>query len=137
MADRNFPSDRMYNFDHNPVLVAGTFSASAAGAGVTAGTITGDGFTVARTAGPPIRYTVTTQDPYRHVIAFGANLGLTTPVADIIVNDSIPAGGAGAVVTMDIVITQTAVPAGQDPPANGDRVSFWMLLSNSAMDIIR
>lgn len=135
MADRNFPSDRIYSLNYNPVLVAGTFSATVAG--VTAGTITGDGFTVARAGGPPIVYTVTTQDPYRHVIAFGANLGLTTPVADVIINCGIPAGGAGAVVTMTLNITQTAVPAAQDPPAAGDRVSFWMLLSNSAQDYIR
>jgi hypothetical protein len=136
MADRNFPSDREYNFNLNPVLVAGSFQVDAVPA-IAAGTIYGSGYNAVRAAGPPIVYTITTTDPYRHVISYGANLGLATPVVDMIINCGIPAGGAGAVVTMTINITPALVLAAQDPPAAGDIISFWMLLSNSAQDTIR
>jgi hypothetical protein len=120
------------NFQHGGVLIQGKFSATAAG--VTVGTIFGEGFTVVR-SGVGL-FTVTTRDPYRHVIAFGADLGVTTPIADIQAHCGIPGGGAGAVVTMTIQLT-TSVPAALDPPNANDEVSFWMLLSNNQNDAVR
>jgi len=133
MANRNFPSDRVFNFQHGCVLISGKFSV-AAGA-ITAGTIHGEGFLATYTGAGD--YLITTRDPYRHVVAFGANLGLTTPVADYIVNCGIPGGGAGAVVTMTIDCFDTATTTAADPAAAADEVSFWLLLSNHQQDAVR
>ena len=114
MANRNFPSSRTMNFQHDGVLVTGSWSVNAGA--ITPTTIFGEGFTVAYTAAGI--FTVTTRDTYRHLVAFGSNLGLTTPNVDLVTNCDLPTGGAGAGVA-------------------GDRYSFWMLLSNSQLDAVR
>lgn len=134
MANRNFPSDRVMNFQHGGVWISGKFSIDAT-PGIEAGGTYGEGYTVAYT-GLGL-YTVTTRDPYRHVIAFGADLGLTTPVADYVCNCGIPGGGAGAVVTMTINCFDTATATAADPGNVADEISFWLLLSNNQNDAVR
>lgn len=133
MASRNFPSTRIMNFQHDGVLIAGSFSVTAGA--ITAGTIYGEGFTVARTGAGD--YLVTTRDGYRHLVAFGSDLGLTTPNADVVTNCGLPGGGAGAVVTLPVSVHNTAAGLQADPAAAADRVSFWMLLSNHQNDAVR
>ena len=134
MADRNFPSVRTMNFQHNAVLIAGSFSATAGG--ITAGTIYGNGFNVTYTGVGD--YLITTVDDYRHCVDFGASLGLTTPNVDRTVTCGPPAGGAGAVMTMVVNLHQTAAAFGSANPANAaDRISFYMLLSSHGSDAVR
>ena len=133
MANRNFPSTRTMNFQHDAVLICGSWSIT--GGAIVAGSIFGEGFTVAYTAAGI--FTVTTRDTYRHLIAFGSNLGLTTPNVDLVTNCDLPTGGAGAVVGLAVNTFDTATATASDPAAAADRVSFWMLLSNSQLDAVR
>ena len=134
MADRNFPSARAMNFQHDAVFIGGSFSATAGG--ITAGTIYGAGYNVTYTGVGD--YLITTVDPYRHCVDFGASLGLTTPNFDLVVVCGPPAGGAGAVVTMVVNAHTTAAGfASANPAVAGDRISFYMLLSNHGNDAVR
>jgi hypothetical protein len=121
------------NFQHDGVLITGSWSVT--GGAIVAGSIFGEGYTVVYTAAGI--YTVTTRDTYRHLIAFGSNLGLTTPNVDLVTNCDLPTGGAGAVVGLAVTVFDTATATASDPAAAADRVSFWMLLSNSQLDAVR
>jgi hypothetical protein len=119
----------MFNFQHDCVLIAGHFSVAAAA--ITAGTRFGNGYTVAYTALG--RYTITTDDPYRHVVACGAQFSAATPTDRFMAPD-LPAGGAGAAVTWELDLWDVSVPGLQDPAAATDEIHFWMILSNSQLD---
>lgn len=131
MANRNFPSTRTMNFEHDPVRINGHFSV-AAGA-ITAGTRFGNGYTVAYTAAG--RFTITTDDPYRHVVSASAIFCPTTAVDSFLVPLQ-PAGGAGAVVTWELRLWVLAGGAGglADPTAAADEIHFDLILSNSQLD---
>ncbi len=134
MANRNFPSSRTMNFQHDGVMISGGWADDGAGA-IAANSTFGEGFTVARTAGGI--YTITTRDDYRHLIAFGSNLGLATPNVDLVTNCDLPTGGAGTPIVLIMTIFDTATATAQDSGVAGDRYSFWMLLSNSQLDAVR
>jgi hypothetical protein len=130
MADRNYPSARIKNFQHDCVLIAGHFSVSA-GVGITANTRFGNGYTVAYTAAG--RFTITTDDPYRHVVAAGCQYCAATPT-DWYVAPVPPGGGAGAAVTWELDLWDNTAAAVADPTVVGDEIHFWMILSNSQLD---
>lgn len=132
MADRSYPSVRMFNFQHDCVLLGGHFSVTPGAPGtITVGSRFGNGWTVAVTATG--RYTITTDDPYRHVVACGAQFCAVTPTDRFIAPD-VPAGGAGAAVTWEIDLWDVSAAAVQTPAAAGDEFHFWMILSNSQLD---
>jgi len=132
MADRNFPSVRIKNYEYDCVLISGSFCAT--GAGITAGTINGGGYGVAWNAAG--NYTITLADQFRHCIGFGSHLGLTTPNVDLVTNCGIPVVAPGAAATMDVFAFDTATATAADPAVATDRISFWMLLSNSYLDAV-
>lgn len=127
MANRSFPSARIMNYQSDAVLITGSFVANGA---ITV--IHGDGFAVAYTGAGD--YLVTLTDQFRHCIAFGANLGLATPVADRIINCGIPAVAVGAAATMQIQTFDTATLTASNPAGATDRITFFMLVSNSYLD---
>lgn len=130
MADRNYPSARIKNFQHDCVLIAGHFSVDAA-VGITANSRFGSGYTVAWTAAG--RFTITTDDPYRHVVACGAQYCATTPT-DWYMAPVPPGGGAGAAVTWELDLWDNTAGAVADPTVATDEIHFWMLLSNNQND---
>ena len=130
MAHRNYPSARMMNFQHDCVLIAGHFSVDV-GVGITANSRYGNGYTVAYTAAG--RFTITTDDPYRHVVACGCQFCATTPT-DWYMAPDVPAGGAGAAVTWELDLWDNTAGAVADPTVTTDEVHFWMILSNSQLD---
>lgn len=132
MASRNFPSSRIMRFDFNPVLVCGSFSVDP-GVGIAVGDMHGNGFDVAWNAAGD--YTVTSHDPYRHIVAFGVSIGLTTPNVDLCPRGYVPVCAAG-LATLRIALNVTGA-ALADPAVIADRVSFWMLLSNNPRDYVR
>ena len=130
MPNKYFRSARTMNYQRDPVRVTGSFSATVAG--VTAGTVHGDGFAVARTGLGT--YVVTLADQFRHCLHSTTDLGLTVPVVDLVAHGA-PVVALGAACTLTITIHDTAaVPAAFDPPNGNDRVAFSLLLSNSGMD---
>jgi len=132
MADRNYPSSRINNFQHDCVLMCGHFSVTPGAPGtITVGTRFGNGWTVAVTGIG--RYTITTDDTYRHVVSAGATFCAVTPT-DRFIAAVPPAGGAGAVVTWEIDLWDAGGAAVVTPAAAGDEFHFWMILSNSQLD---
>jgi len=127
MAERNFRSARIMNYQKDAVLITGSFVANGA---ITV--IHGDGFGVGYTGQGD--YLVTLTDQFRHCIAFGASAGLATPVVDRIINCGIPVVALGAACTMQIQFFDTATLTAQNPAGAADRISFWMLVSNSYQD---
>ena len=130
MADRNYPSSRINNFQHDCVLICGHFSVTG-GVGILANSRFGNGYTVAYTAAG--RFTITTDDTYRHVVACGATFCATT-VTDRFMAPVPPGGGAGAVVTWELDLWDVSGAAVTDPAAATDEIHFWMILSNSQLD---
>jgi hypothetical protein len=132
MADRSYPSARIKNFQHDCVLIAGHFSVTPGAPGaITAGGRFGSGYTVAVTATG--RYTITTDDPYRHVVACGCQYCAVTPT-DYYMAPDVPAGGAGAAVTWEIDLWDNTAGAVTTTAAAGDEIHFWMILSNNQND---
>ncbi len=129
MAERSFRSARTMNYQKDCVRVTGSFIVDATPA---TGVVHGDGFAVARTGAGD--YLVTLTDQFRHIIAFGTDLGLAAPLADFIINAGIPVVAVGAAATMQIQTFDTATLTAADPAAITDRISFWMILSNSYQD---
>ena len=130
MADRSYPSVRMFNFQHDCVLLCGNFSVTP-GVGILAGSRDGSGWTVAYTAAG--RFTITTDDAYRHVVACGAQFSAVTPT-DRFMAPGVPGGGAGAAVTWELDLWDVSGAAVTDPAVAGDQIHFWMILSNSQLD---
>lgn len=130
-SDRNYPSVRIKNFGHDEVLMCGSFSVTPAGGPIVANSRFGDGWTVAYTGVG--RYTVTTNDTYRHVVDCGGHFVMTTPT-DTFVCSLPPGGGAGAAVTLELRLWNATAAAAVDPAAATDEIHFWMILSNSQLD---
>jgi hypothetical protein len=132
MADRNFPSHQICNFQRDGVLVCGHFSVTLGGAGpVTVGTRFGNGWTAVWTAAG--RFTVTTDETFHHIVAFGTQFCAATPT-DRFTTADVPTGGAGAQVVMEINLWDVSGAAVTDPAAATDEIHFWMLLSTSFAD---
>lgn len=127
MAERNFPSVQIGNFQRDGVLVCGHFDATVAG--VAALSTFGNGFTVARTGVG--EYTVTTTEDYRHIVACGSQYCAAT-VEDRWMVDNIPTGGAGAPVVWALQLWDFV--AGAADGLAGDEFHFWMILSTSISD---
>jgi hypothetical protein len=120
----------MFNFQHDCVLMCGSFSVDP-GVGIAANTRDGNGWTVAYTAAG--RFTITTDDGYRHVVACGAQFAAATPTDRFIAPD-LPAGGAGAAITWELDLWDVSGAAVTDPAVIADEIHFWMILSNSQLD---
>lgn len=129
MAERNFPSVRIMNFQRDGVLICGSFAVS--GGAITANSRTGNGWTVARTAQG--RYTITTDETFRHVVACDCQFCADTPT-DRFLAPAVPGGGAGAQVTWEIDLWDVSAPGLVDPAAAADRIEFWMIMSTSISD---
>lgn len=132
MSSRNYPSVRTMNHEHDPVRINGHFSVDP-GVGIAANTRFGNGWTVAYTAAG--RFTITTDDPFRHVVSCSASFCPTTAVDSFLVPLQ-PAGGAGAAVTWELRLWVLAGGAGgvADPAVIADEFHFDMILSNSQLD---
>ena len=131
MANRNYPSARTMNHEHDPVRICGHFSVG--GGAIVANSRFGNGWTVAYTAAG--RYTITTDNPFRHVVSATATFSPTTAVDSFLVPLP-PGGGAGAAVTWEIRLWALAGGAGglADPAAATDEIHFDIILSNSQLD---
>lgn len=129
-ADRNHPSVRVMNFQHDGVLICGKFSVDP-GVGIAAATRFGSGYTVAYTAAG--RFTLTTDDTYRHVVACGSHFSAATPI-DYFMTPLIPTGGAGAVVVWELDLWDATGAGVTDPAVIADEIHFWIFLSNSQLD---
>jgi len=117
------------NFEHDPVIIAGHFSVT--GGAIAANSRYGNGYTVAYTAAG--RFTVTTDDPYNHLVACHAFFASATPT-DRFCTADVPTGGAGAAVAVEINLWDVSGAAVTDPAAATDEVHFILYLSNSALD---
>lgn len=129
MANRNFPSHQICNFQRDGVLVCGHFSVG--GAAIVAASRFGNGWTVAYTAAG--RYTVTTDETFQHIVAFGTQFCAAT-VTDRFTTSDLPTGGAGAQVAMEINLWDVSGAGVTDPAAATDEIHFWMILSTSPSD---
>ena len=129
MADRNFPSVRIMNFQRDGVVIEGHFSVS--GGAITANSRFGNGWTVAYTNVG--RYTVTTDETFRHVVAADCQFVATAPT-DRFLAPAVPGGGAGAQVTWEIDLWDVSAPGLTDPAAATDEIHFRMLMSTSISD---
>ena len=129
MANRNFPSHEIHNFQRDGVLVCGHFSVG--GAAIVANSRFGNGWTVAYTALG--RYTVTTDETFHHVVAFGTQF-CATAITDRFTTTDTPTGGAGAQVGLEINLWDVSAAALTDPAAATDEIHFWMILSTSFAD---
>jgi len=132
MSQRNYPSVRIKNFQHDCVLIAGQFRITLGGAGpILVNSVVGNGFTVAWTAAG--RFTITTDDTYRHVVCCQAEFAAATPT-DRFIAPAVPGGGAGAAVTWELDLWDIGGAGVVTPAANTDEIHFWMILSNSQLD---
>lgn len=131
MSNRNYPSVRIMNFQHDCVLIEGRFSVDPVGLGIVAASREGNGYTIAYTALG--RFTITTDDTYRHVVACGAEFSAAA-ATDRFIAPGVPAGGAGAAVTWELDLWDISAAAVQNPIAATDQFNFWMILSNSQLD---
>ena len=130
MADRNFPSHQIGNFQRDGVLISGHFSVTPAGGPIVALSRFGNGWTVAYTALG--RYTITTDETFQHVVAADCQFNFVTPAAQFLAPMP-PGGGAGAQVTWEIDLWDVALGL-QDPTAAADEIHFWMFCSTSISD---
>ena len=130
MADRSYPSARIKNFQHDCVLIVGHFAVDP-GVGIAANTRFGSGYTVAYTAAG--RFTITTADTYRHVVACGAQFSAATPTDRFMAPD-LPAGGGAAVVTWELDLWDVGGAGVTASAVIADELHFWMILSNSQLD---
>jgi len=127
--DRNLPSFNIMNFQREGELICGSFRVF--GGAIVANSRTGNGWTVAYTGVG--RYTVTTDETFRHVVACDAQFCATT-VTDRWMAPAVPGGGAGAQVTWELDLWDFSATAVQDPAATTDEIRFWMILSTSISD---
>ena len=131
MADRNFPSVNIMNFQRFGVLICGHFSVTTGGAGpIVANSRFGDGWTVAWTATG--RFTVTTDETFRSVVAYGSQFCAATPTDQFTTADIIT-GTNGAVGGVEINLWDAGAAA-LAFPATLDQFHFWMILSTSISD---
>ena len=124
MANANFPSSRVFSYQHDPVMIAGSFEIDTGA--IVAATIHGDGL---MPGAPPASitytgagdYTVNLRDRFRHIIAATVSLEFAagTPNVDLTARIGTSVLGAAAANTIDLHCT-TSVPALADP-ANGNR----------------
>ena len=144
MANANFPSARVFSYQHDPVIIAGSFEIDTGlatnidnttlhvnglmpglvGAANACLTYTGVG-----------DYTVNLRDRFRHIIAAVVSIEFTvgTPNVDLTARIGTSVLGAAAANTIDLHCT-TSAPALADP-ANGNRINYIFVLSNSILDM--
>lgn len=118
------------NFEHDPVRISGKFSVDP-GVGIAANTRFGNGYTVAYTAAG--RFTITTDDPYRHLVSATAFFCAATPT-DRFMTADLPTGGAGAAVVIELNLWDVSGAAVTDPAVIADEIHFTLILSNSQND---
>jgi hypothetical protein len=131
MADRNFPSHEIHNFQRDGVLICGHFSVDPVGLGIQAASRFGNGWTVAYTALG--RFTVTTDETFHHIVAYGSQFCAATPTDQFTTAD-LSTGAAGAVVGIEINLWDAGAAALANPAAATDEFHFWMICSTSFAD---
>ena len=139
MANVNFPSARLFNFQHDPVMICGSFEIDTAA--VVAATVHGNGLL----PGPPpanVTYTAAgnymlhLRDRYRHIISVVCQLRFEagTPNVDLVMRTGATVEGAAAANTIQLCCTTIGGPALADP-ADDNRIDYLVILSNSQLDM--
>ena len=138
MANANFPSSRVFSYCHDPVMIAGSFEIDTAA--IVAATIHADGL---MPGAPPAsitytaagNYLVNLRDRFRHIISVTCQLRFEagTPNVDLHMRTGATVTGAAAANTVQLCCTTVGGPALADP-ANGNRIDFLIILSNSILD---
>lgn len=142
MANRNFPSQRIFGFNMAPVRVSGSISIGSTGA-VSSFTAPGVASVTRLAAG---KYQITLQDPYFSLLelhTFMTSVNATTPsgISKIeMISQSVSTAGGGTVI---IQCLQAQVPASTTQgtaiqyaaadPASGSALNFDLMLNNSSV----
>ena len=142
MANANFPSSRLFSYQHDPVMICGSFEIDTGA--IVAATIHGDGL---MPGAPPASitynaagdYTVNLRDRFRHIISAVCQVEFTMGTAnvDLVARVGQSVLGAAAANTIDLHCTDTDLTAPGPilvDPANGNRMNFIFILSNSILD---
>jgi hypothetical protein len=143
MANVNFPSARLFSFQHDPVMICGSFEIDTGA--IVAATVHGDGL---MPGVPPANityngagdYTVNLRDRYRHIISAVVSIEFAagTPNVDLVARVGQSVLGAAAANTIDLHCTDTDLTAPGPvlaDPANDNRINFIFILSNSQLDM--
>jgi hypothetical protein len=146
MANTNFPSSRVLSNIHDPVIIAGSFEVDLGLAtNLDDATRHTDGLmpeTIAFGGAQPWAvyngvgdYTINLRDRFRHMIGGSVSLEFAagTPNVDLVPRFGVNVFGAAAANTVQICVTTTGGPALANP-ANGNRINYVLILSNSILD---
>lgn len=130
MANRNFPSQRVFSFHMMPVRIDGSISIGATGA---VSSTSGKGVASATRVGTG-HYQIVLQDPFNALLSLSARMkavNATTPsgIASVeLISSAITTATGG---TVDIMtIDKTGVLA---DPASGSAIQFELSLNNSSV----
>ena len=139
MANTNFPSSRLFSYQYDPVMIAGSFEIDAGA--IVAATVHADGL---MPGAPPANitytaagnYLVNLRDRFRHMISATMSIEFAagTPNVDLVSRIGVVTTGAAAANTVQLCTTTTGGPALADP-ANDNRINFLFILSNSILDM--
>ena len=141
MANVNFPSARVFNYQYDPVMICGSFEIDTAA--IVPGTIHGDGLMPDLPLGvnPGLVYTaagnylVNLRHRFRHILSVVCQLRFEagTPNVDLVMRTGVTVSGAAAVNTVQLCCTTIAGPALADP-ADDNRIDYIILVSNKLQD---
>lgn len=130
MANRNFPSQRLFSFHMLPVSITGSFAVGASGAPTLSTASKGVASITRNSAG---NYTITLQDGYfaiNHASFQAKAVNATTPSgigAIEIVGNAIATQGGG---TVNLVCFASGAAA---DPTSGSSIFFQLILNNSSV----
>lgn len=138
MANVNFPSSRVFNYQYDPVMICGSFEIDTAA--IVAATMHGDGLmpgippaSVTYTAAG--NYLVNLRHRFRHILSVVCQLRFEagTPNVDLVMRTGATVSGAAAANTVQLCCTTIAGPALADP-ADDNRIDYIILVSNKLQD---
>jgi hypothetical protein len=147
MASVNFPSARLFSFQYDPVIIAGSFQvdnvtptlvdATRHTDGLMPDTIAGGGANPWGAYNGVGDYTINLRDRYNHMIGGSVTLEYAagTPNEDLVPRFGVNVFGAAAANTVQICLTTTAGPALADPATNLTVVNYILILSNNQQDM--